>query len=47
MVGLMDDNGRFNGRIKLAGAGGRFVSFPGTEKSSISLLRSMPVLGDR
>lgn len=45
----MDDNGLFPGLIKFAGAGGgRFLlPFIGMEKSSISLFRTIPVLGDR
>lgn len=48
MVGAMDDKGLFPGLMKLAGAGGGvFLSpFEGIEKSSISLLRIIPVLGD-
>lgn len=47
MVGDIDDNGLFPGRIKLTGAGGATaaeVLFIGIEKSSISLLRTIPVL---
>ena len=45
----MEDNGLFPGRIKLAGAGGgrSAETFLGIEKSSISLFRTIPVLGDR
>lgn len=48
IVGVIDDNGLFPGRMKLAGEGGGAspVVLPGMEKSSISLLRMMPVLGD-
>ena len=48
MIGDMDDNGLFPGLIKLAGAGGRdpVATFPGIEKSSISLFNTIPVLGD-
>lgn len=43
----MDDNGLFPGLIKLAGAGGEPVeTFPGIEKSSISLFKIIPVLDD-
>ena len=44
----MDDKGLFPGLIKLAGAGGRtsLVTFAGMEKSSISLFKIIPVLGD-
>ena len=46
----MDDKGRFPGRMKLAGAGGglseSLKDFNGIEKSSISLFRTIPVLGD-
>ena len=49
IVGDIDDKGLFPGLIKLAGAGGRtpFVTFAGMEKSSISLFKIIPVLGDR
>lgn len=45
----MDDNGLFPGSMKLAGAGGGTFPdvFVGMEKSSISLLRIIPVLGER
>ena len=48
IVGDMEDNGLFPGLIKLAGAGAGTPAetFPGIEKSSISLFRSIPVLGD-
>jgi len=50
MVGVIEDRGRFPGRMKLAGAGGGTVRLPldfmGIEKSSISLFRTIPVLGD-
>lgn len=46
IVGAMDDNGLLPGWIKLAGAGGGILPFRGMEKSSISLLRSIPVLGE-
>jgi hypothetical protein len=48
MVGVMEERGRFEGLTKLAGAGGGElrVVFAGMEKSSISLLSRMPVLGD-
>jgi hypothetical protein len=44
----MDDNGLFPGLMRLRGAGGGTcpVLFPGMEKSSISLFRTIPVLGD-
>lgn len=43
----MDDNGLFPGLMKLGGAGGGTVeSFPGIEKSSISLFKIIPVLDD-
>lgn len=44
----MDDNGLFPGLIKLGGAGGRtpVETFAGMEKSSISLFKIIPVLGD-
>lgn len=44
----MDDNGRFPGTIKLAGGGGLAppVVLIGMEKSSISLFRTIPVVGD-
>ena len=49
IVGVMEDNGLFIGTIKLAGAGGGTLAeaLPGIEKSSISLLRNIPVLGDK
>jgi len=49
IVGDMDDNGLFPGTTKLAGAGGRTsleTFFIGMEKSSISLLSTIPVLGE-
>lgn len=48
-MGVMDDKGLFPGWMKLAGAGGgsSAVTFAGMEKSSISLLRMMPVLLDK
>lgn len=50
MVGAIEDIGRFNGLIKLFGAGGgilvKLVLLDGTEKSSISLFNTMPVLND-
>jgi len=50
MVGVIEDKGRFPGRMKLAGAGGGTSGSPpdfvGIEKSSISLFRTIPVLGD-
>lgn len=50
MVGAIEDKGRFPGRMKLAGAGGGTswspMDFMGIEKSSISLFRTIPVLGD-
>ena len=45
IVGVIDDNGLFPGWMKLAGEGGDVLS-SGTEKSSISLFRMMPVAGD-
>lgn len=49
IVGVIDDNGLLPGWIKFAGAGGGTFSerFAGAEKSSISLLRTIPVLGER
>ena len=49
IVGVMDDNGRFPGTMKLAGAGGgtSLETFLGMEKSSISLFSTIPVLGER
>lgn len=49
IVGAMEDNGLFIGTMKLAGAGGRSLAeiFWGIEKSSISLLSTIPVLGDK
>ena len=48
IVGVIEDKGLLPGRTKLGGAGGGV--FPelllGMEKSSISLLRTIPVLGD-
>jgi hypothetical protein len=46
IVGAMDDNGLFPGLIKFDGAGRPAETFIGMEKSSISLFRSIPVLGD-
>lgn len=45
----MEDNGLFNGLIKFAGAGGGILAAEllGMEKSSISLLSNIPVLGDK
>ena len=45
----MADNGLFPGQIKLAGASGGISAetFVGIEKSSISLFKTIPVLGDR
>ena len=46
MLGHIEDKGRFHGAIKLAGDAGtpkKFVVF-GVEKSSISLLKIIPVL---
>lgn len=49
-MGVIEDKGRFPGRMKLAGAGGGtsklLLDFIGIEKSSISLFRTIPVLGD-
>lgn len=49
-MGLIEDKGRFPGRMKLAGVGGGTSGppsdFTGIEKSSISLFRTIPVLGD-
>lgn len=44
----MDENGLFPGLMKLAGSGGGrpAETFPGMEKSSISLFKTIPVLGD-
>ena len=50
MVGDIEESGRLRGLTKLAGAGGGESAddvFAGMEKSSISLLSRMPVLGDR
>lgn len=51
MVGDIEDNGRFPGLMKLAGAGGGTfrspLGFAGIVKSSIWLFRMIPVLGDR
>ena len=49
MVGHMEERGRFRGATKLLGAGGGVfaVVFAGMEKSSISLLSTMPVDGER
>jgi hypothetical protein len=49
IVGVIEERGRFRGLTKLAGAGGGELAdvFAGMEKSSISLLSKMPVLGDR
>lgn len=49
ITGVIDDNGLLKERIKLAGAGGAFPAelLPGMEKSSISLLRTIPVVGDK
>ena len=46
MVGVMDESGLFPGTIKFAGDGGtpNEFSMPGVEKSSISLLKIIPVL---
>ena len=46
MVGVMDESGLFPGTIKFAGDGGtpKEFSMPGVEKSSISLLKMIPVL---
>jgi hypothetical protein len=46
IVGAMDDNGLFPGLIKFDGAGRPAETFIWMEKSSISLFRSIPVLGD-
>lgn len=48
MVGVIDDSGRFPGTMKFAGGGGAAppVVLIGMEKSSISLLRTIPVVGD-
>lgn len=42
----MDDNGLFPGLMRLRGAGGGTCPVLGVEKSSISLFRTIPVLGD-
>lgn len=44
----MDDNGLFPGLMKLDGAGGSVLAetLAGTEKSSISLFKIIPVLGE-
>lgn len=48
MVGVMDDKGLLPGLIKLDGAGGLTPAeaFLGIEKSSISLFKTIPVLGE-
>jgi hypothetical protein len=50
MVGVIEDIGLFKGLIKLFGAGGgtlvKLVLLDGTEKSSISLFKIIPVLSD-
>lgn len=48
-MGVLDDNGRLKGQMKLGGAGGAPspVTFSRMEKSTISLLRTIPVLGER
>ena len=48
MVGVMEDNGRLPGWIKLAGLGGtpKALVTLGDEKSSISSLRMIPVCSD-
>ena len=45
IVGDIEDMGRLNGRIKLAGEGGypKALILPGVEKSSISLFMMIPV----
>ena len=49
-MGDIEDNGRFPGLMKLAGAGGgtfkSLLDFAGTVKSSIWMFRTIPVLGD-
>ena len=49
MIGVMDDRGLLFGLIKFEGAGGSLSgdNSVGVEKSSISLLITMPVDGDR
>lgn len=49
MIGVMEDKGLLLGLIKFAGAGGRVsgVISVGVEKSSISLLSTIPVDGER
>ncbi|KAL4020101.1 hypothetical protein IC575_018867 [Cucumis melo] len=44
----MDDNGLFPGLMKLAGAGGSSLAetAAGIAKSSISLFKTIPVLGE-
>ena len=49
MVGAMEDNGLFPGRIKLAGLGGipkKLADTLGDEKSSISLFIMIPVCSE-
>jgi len=48
MMGVMEDRGRFPGCMKFAGAGGSCSGLfsVGVEKSSISLLRTIPVEAD-
>lgn len=49
IVGVMEDNALLDALIKFAGAGGGSFAEPppGMEKSSISLLSTIPVLGER
>ena len=49
MIGVMEDKGLLLGLMKFAGAGGRLsgVVSMGVEKSSISLLSTIPVEGER
>lgn len=49
MIGVIEDKGLLFGLMKFAGAGGRLsgVVSAGTEKSSISLLSTIPVDGER
>ena len=50
MVGVVEDCGLFPGAMKLLGPGGRWsvgTTFPGMEKSAISLLKMSPYLVER
>ncbi|KAF6156324.1 hypothetical protein GIB67_013768 [Kingdonia uniflora] len=47
IIGVIDDNGLFFGAMKFAGTGGSLsaIFYVGVEKSSISLLSTIPVEG--